>query len=122
MSSVLCVMAGGACGAAARHTFGAWFLKYEKGTFPLGTFLINLAGSLLLGILCGLKIRQEPYLLLGDGFCGAFTTFSTFSTETVQMIRGHARRKALLFIALSVVCGVLLFTAGYMAASAIRIK
>lgn len=114
--SILLLAIGGACGAAARHKIGALILEHKKHTFPLGTFLINVSGALILGILCGLKLSGNPYLLLGDGFCGAFTTFSTFSVETVQLIRGRARKKAAAFMLLSTVIGIGLFAAGYKAA------
>lgn len=111
---------GGACGAVARYRMGTAVLKREKHTFPLGTFLINISGALLLGLLCGYGIGGNPYLLFGDGFCGAFTTFSTFSLESVQLIRGRARRKAAAFIALSFGLGIICFLAGFTAAAVLR--
>ena len=80
---------GGACGAIARYNLGIAILKHKNHSFPLGTFIINIVGALLLGIICGLGISENSYLLFGDGFCGAFTTFSTFTVESVQLIR-HA--------------------------------
>ena len=111
--NILLLSVGGALGAIARYKLGIMIVRKEKHTFPLGTFLINIIGALLLGILCGLNITGNPYLLLGDGFCGAFTTFSTFTVESVQLIRGRARKKAFLFIALSVAVGLLCFLGGY---------
>lgn len=108
---------GGALGAVARHQVGVWILEHKKHTFPLGTFLINITGALILGTVCGLQISGNPYSLLGDGFCGAFTTFSTFSVETVQLIRGRAREKAALYVLFSVAAGICLFMAGYALAS-----
>lgn len=105
---------GGACGAAARYRLGAFLLKRERHTFPLGTFSINTAGTLLLGFVCGLGIDGNLYLLLGDGFCGAFTTFSTFAVENVQFIRDRAAKKAWLFLLASVAAGIGCFLAGYM--------
>lgn len=104
---------GGALGAIARYKLGAFLLRKEEHTFPLGTFLINTIGALLLGIFSGMHLTGNSYYLLGDGFCGAFTTFSTFSLESVQLIRGKATRKAILFVILSVLTGVLCFAAGY---------
>lgn len=111
---------GGSCGAMARHSIGTLILKREKPTFPFGTFFINIIGSLILGIVCGLKLDGNFYLLFGDGFCGAFTTFSTFSLESVRLICGHAHRKAALYLALSAASGVMLFAAGYRIASMLR--
>lgn len=113
---LLCI--GGSCGAVARHSLGAFVLRHEKYGFPLGTLLINLTGSLLLGVLTGLQPSQSVSMLLCDGFCGAFTTFSTFSLESVQLIRGHARRKAAGYVAVSVACGAALFAAGFAGAVA----
>ncbi len=114
--TVLLLALGGACGAIARYKFGAILLRHEPHTFPFGTFLINLFGALLLGLLVGFGVSGNPYLLLGDGFCGAFTTFSTFSVETVQLVHGKARKKAALFVFLSVAAGLACFLAGYGAA------
>ncbi len=107
------LVVGGSCGAMARHSLGVWILRHEKHAFPFGTLTINLLGTLLLGILSGLRINGSLGLLLCDGFCGAFTTFSTFSLETVQLIRGHARRKAALYVMISILCGAALFAAGF---------
>lgn len=109
----LILSVGAALGAVARHKTGELVLKYNRHNFPLGTLLINTAGSLLLGILCGLNLKGNPYLFFGDGFCGAFTTFSTFSVESVRLIRGHARKKALLYTVLSVFAGMLCFFCAY---------
>jgi fluoride exporter len=106
---------GGALGAMARYKLGAFILKHEKHTFPLGTFLINSLGALLLGIICGLNLSGNPYLLFGDGFCGAFTTFSTFAVESVRLIQGKAVKKSILFIVLSVSVGLVCFFIGYAA-------
>jgi fluoride exporter len=106
---------GAALGAMSRYKLGAIVLKHNKHHFPLGTFVINTIGALLLGIFCGFGLSGSPYLLLGDGFCGAFTTFSTFTVECVRLIQGKARKKAVLFIVLSVSAGLVCFFAGYIA-------
>lgn len=104
---------GGMCGAIARYKLGVVLLRREPHSFPFGTFFINISGALLLGLLCGFGVSGNPYLLLGDGFCGAFTTFSTFTVESVQLIRGKAAKKAILFVVLSVSVGIACFTIGY---------
>jgi len=104
---------GGALGAMARYKLGTMILSHKKHTFPLGTFLINVTGALLLGVLCGLNLSGNPYLLFGDGFCGAFTTFSTFSVESVRLIQRNAVKKSILFILLSVSVGLVCFAVGY---------
>lgn len=115
MTLVLLVV-GGSCGAIARYKLGAVLLRREPHTFPFGTFIINVSGALVLGLICGFGISGNPYLLFGDGFCGAFTTFSTFAVESVQLIHGKALKKSVLFIVLSVLTGLFCFAAGYAAA------
>lgn len=104
---------GGALGAVSRYKLGLIFSKYEKSGFPLGIFIINVLGALLLGIVCGLNIKGNPYILLGDGFCGAFTTFSTFMAESVSLIKKNEVKKSILFITLSVMIGLVSFLIGY---------
>nr|WP_319487660.1 CrcB family protein [uncultured Caproiciproducens sp.] len=110
---LLCI--GGACGAMARYKIGEILLKHSKDGFPLSALLINISGALLFGIICGLGFSGNPYLLFGDGFCGAFTTFSTFSVESVKLIKSGEIRKSVLFIGLSITFGLILFLGGHMA-------
>lgn len=119
--TLLLLTFGGAFGAMARYKLGAVLLRHEPHAFPFGTFVINITGALLLGLLCGFGVSGNPYLLLGDGFCGAFTTFSTFTVESVQLIRGRAAKKAVLFIVLSVSAGIAFFTVGYGAAAIFKL-
>lgn len=114
--NLLLLAFGGGCGAAARYGLGAVISKRENRGFPLGTLLINLLGALLLGIFCGLSLQGNAYALLGDGFCGAFTTFSTFSTENVRLLHGGRKKEAALFLLVSVFCGTMLFAVGSTAA------
>ena len=95
MPNLLLVMAGGAIGAGFRWHLSRIALQMLGPAFPWGTWLVNLLGSLLLGLLAGVVVRHgpsgEPLLLfLGVGVLGGFTTFSGFSLEMVQMLeRGH---------------------------------
>lgn len=88
-------MAGGAIGAGFRYYLSRVALQLLGPAFPWGTWIINLSGSLLLGVLAGLVIRHGPaddqlLLFLGVGVLGGFTTFSGFSFEMVQMLeRGN---------------------------------
>jgi CrcB protein len=83
---------GGGVGTNARYWLGVWFVSREWTIhFPWHTFLINVLGSFVLGVV-GVACRNRPewFLLLGTGFCGGFTTFSTFSVETLGLIeRSH---------------------------------
>jgi fluoride exporter len=86
------VMAGGALGAYARYAVGGWFAARYGPVFPWGTLVINLAGSFVLGLFVGARdsghYTLDPVwtLLFAIGFLGAFTTFSTFTVETMHLI------------------------------------
>jgi CrcB protein len=79
----------GALGAVARYVVDGAVLSRARSTRPWGTFAINVAGAFVLGMLTGLALYhglgRTPKLVLGTGFCGAFTTFSTFAYETVRL-------------------------------------
>jgi len=99
---------GGAAGTNARYLLTHWIAAQNWTTyFPLATFLINISGSLLLG-LCVVPFKDRfPgwYILLGVGFCGGYTTFSTFALETVTLFRREPAQPglALLNVVASVV-------------------
>ena len=85
MKNVLLVFIGGGFGSVARYLLGKLLNSPESG-IPFGTFAANILGSLLIGIILGLaakneSLTQEQTLLLATGFCGGFTTFSTFAYE-----------------------------------------
>ena len=88
----------GAAGACGRYVLDGYIADRTDGVFPWGTFLINASGSLLLGLLTGLGLYHglatSTRLILGTGFCGAFTTFSTFTFETVRLAEEGAAREA----------------------------
>lgn len=87
-------VAAGAVGALVRHLADGLVADRTEGAFPWGTFLINVTGSLLLGVLSGLTLYHAlpttPKVVLGTGFCGAYTTFSTFTFETVRLLEEGA--------------------------------
>ena len=85
MKQLLLVFIGGGFGSALRFVIGKWLNNSENG-IPYGTFLANILGSLFIGIILGLAAKNEALtenhtLLLATGFCGGFTTFSTFAYE-----------------------------------------
>lgn len=107
MNTVL-VMLGALGGAPARYLLDRAVQRRHPGLFPLGTLTVNLLACFLLGLLTGLAVSRpgtELYLVCGIGFCGAFSTFSTFSAETVGLAR-RAPRLAVANAVLSTVCGV----------------
>lgn len=95
----LALLAAGAVGAPARYLVDGYVRERRLGLFPWGTFVVNVTGSLLLGLLTGLGLYHAfpatPKAVLGTGFCGAYTTFSTFSLETVRLLEEGATSVAL---------------------------
>ena len=117
MKAFLLVGAGGAAGSMARYGVSFIISKFTQNPFPFGTFAINIIGSLLIGILFGLLARHQwlqvgGYLLLASGFCGGFTTFSTFALENVTLMQKGQSTLAILYIGLSVIVGLLLCRVG----------
>jgi CrcB protein len=104
---------GGAAGAAARYKLGKIISQKAKMTFPIGTFLINISGALLLGLLTGAGCSDNAYLVLGDGFLGAFTTFSTFMYEGIVLVNGKERLSAAFYVILTLFLGVGGYFIGY---------
>jgi len=85
MKQLLLVFIGGGIGSVLRYVLGKYLNSYQTG-IPYGTFIANILGSLLIGIILGLaaknnSISQNHTLLLATGFCGGFTTFSAFAYE-----------------------------------------
>lgn len=102
---------GGFVGTCLRFLVGRACMACFPSFWPIGTMIVNLAGCLLIGMLCGVAQRTnlvsaELNVLLVAGFCGGFTTFSSFSNETYQMIQSRGVSTALLYVLLSVVLGV----------------
>lgn len=100
---LLAVGAGGAAGSIVRHLVsGGMLAGHTLFGFPAGTFTVNAAGSLLIGILL-VTIRSETAgWLLIVGFCGGFTTFSTFSADAVRLLRAGDYGPAAGYVGLSV--------------------
>ena len=105
---------GGAIGTMSRYGLAKWLgeVAWAKG-FPLGTFVINVTGSFVLGMAATIILERLPpthqdwYLLFGTGFCGGYTTFSTFEWETFKLVRDGSMWIALANIVGSVVVGFL---------------
>jgi CrcB protein len=111
---VLWVAVAGAAGAVTRYGVGRAFSTRD---FPWVTLTINLTGSFLLGLLLGVATEREwpelATLTVGTGFLGAYTTFSTFSHETVTLARTDRLGLAALYVAASVAGGLASATAGW---------
>lgn len=104
---------GGAFGAFSRYKLGKIISQKANTTFPIGTFLINLSGAAFLGFLSGAGPANNYYLALGDGFLGAYTTFSTFMYEGFVLVSGKERLNAAIYIVLTFVLGVISYFLGY---------
>jgi CrcB protein len=115
MTNCLIVALGGALGALSRYLIG--LVPVQSNGFPIKTFLINVAGAFLIGIVAALAAKNaiSPKLVtfIKIGICGGFTTFSSFSLETTQLIdQGHWKMAAG-YVLLSILCGLIaVFTAG----------
>ena len=115
MPMLLAVAAGGATGSVARYVLGTLLMRVSSG-FPVSTLLINVAGSFLIGLLARLfdapDQNQVLRAALTVGICGGFTTFSTFSAETVTLLQQGKAGRAALYVTVSLVLGVLATFAG----------
>ena len=115
---VLPVALGGALGAVARYKVGGMVLHRTEGwNFPVSTFSINVAGCLVIGVLAALVEHHDllspaTRLFLFTGVLGGFTTFSAFGYETVFLVRRGFSQVSLLYVMLSVVCGIAAVAAG----------
>lgn len=87
--SFFLVATGGFFGAISRFFLGNILPPADGKRFPAATFTVNLTGSFLLGMLLGIAPSESMVVLIGTGFLGAYTTFSTFSLETVQLARNR---------------------------------
>ncbi len=104
---------GGAFGGIARFQLGKIISQRANTTFPIATFAVNITGALLLGIVTGMNLASNAYLLLGEGFLGAYTTYSTFMVEGFTLFREREKLNAFIYIAGSLIIGILGFSVGY---------
>lgn len=109
---MLLVAAGGAVGSMARYQIGAWILaRTETWQFPLGTFIVNVLGCVIAGVLIGVAeyrdfLTLDLRLLIFTGFLGGFTTFSAFGVETVALLERGEWGVASGYVLASVLCGI----------------
>ena len=115
--TVLLVLLGGAVGAPVRYLADLAVQSRHDSVFPWGTFAVNAVGSLVLGVTAGAVTAADGprwlLTLVGTGFCGALTTFSTFGYETVRLAEEGSVRAASLNVLASLVTAVALCAAGW---------
>lgn len=109
---------GGFLGSALRYGFGQIMLKFFETNFPLGTFFVNIVGSLLIGLALGffekgslLTINWK--LFLAVGFCGGFTTFSSFAYENLNLLQNQQYFLSFIYISISLILGLLAVYLGF---------
>lgn len=110
-------------GAPARYVVDGWVQDRASGAFPWGTFVVNITGCLLLGILTGLGLYHHfgaaSRTVLGTGALGAYTTFSTLTFETVRLAEEGAMNEAMRNAGASMLVGLLAAAAGVALAAAV---
>jgi CrcB protein len=108
--TVLLVLVGGALGAPLRYLTDLFVQSRHDSVFPWGTFAVNIVGCLVLGATAGAVSAVDGpkwvLTLVGTGFCGALTTFSTFGFETVRLVEDGSLRAAALNVSASLVVGM----------------
>ena len=122
LSTTLWIALGGALGTVARYWVGLWMAPYSQ-SLPWGTIVINIVGSFAITFFGALTVTSGRHplpdtarLFFMVGICGGFTTFSSFSLQTLDLLRQGAPERALVNIAASVLLCLASATAGYMAA------
>lgn len=110
MKNLLIVFLGGGVGSIIRYIISQTF-AHPKYSFPWPTLVANFLGCLIIGILLGLAIRNdsarsELYLFAVVGFCGGLTTFSTFSAESLHLIKSGNLLSFFIYTALSIISGL----------------
>ena len=110
MQNWICVFIGGGLGSLCRYGIGLYSSSMDTN-FPLGTFIANFLACLILGFLIGMQVKnnlQSAYgLLLITGFCGGFSTFSTFSNDALKLFENQQYGLGILYIGGSILIGLL---------------
>jgi len=112
VKSILIVGLGGFIGTVARFLISRYFQENVLSVFPWSTFIVNIIGCLLIGIIYGISekgdvLSPEIRLFLTVGICGGFTTFSTFSNDSFMLIREQEWMRFALYTSLSVFIGLM---------------
>ncbi len=108
---ILVAAFGGALGSLTRFAVGKFILRKCKSILPVHTFIVNISGAVLLGFITGLGIRGILYIFAVQGFLGAYTTFSAFMWEGVNLFE-NSRKNSLAYIICAILLGIAGFAAG----------
>ncbi len=115
--TVLLVLVGGALGAPCRYLLDRWVQSWHRVRFPFGTLAVNLLGCLALGVIAGGVAHHgwpsRAQVLAATGFCGGFTTFSTFAVEAVELARDRLPPRAISYVSFSCAAGIGLAALGF---------
>jgi CrcB protein len=108
LKEIIIIFIGGGLGSLSRFVLGRWIINNAEHPFPFGTFIVNIMACLILGFVIGLadhkgELGPLPRLFWTIGFCGGFSTFSTFSNETLRLFQEGQFMTMLLYISFSVV-------------------
>lgn len=111
LRTLLLVGAGGFLGSVSRFLASRFFQSNIQSVFPLGTFIVNITGCFLIGLIYGLSERSTMFspgwkMFLTAGFCGGFTTFSTFANENLALLRDGAFFHFFLYTGSSIFLGI----------------
>ena len=116
MKNIICVALGGAVGSVLRYILSKIVSNCADSPFPWGTFVVNVIGCFIMGVLLGIaaknNISAELKCLLLVGFCGGFTTFSTFAAESLSLIKGHEFMSVAIYLTFSLWVGISAIWAG----------
>jgi fluoride exporter len=112
LKTLIIIALGGGIGSVFRYLTALFVNKYFASSFPYATFLTNIFGCLLIGLFYGLfekniNLSSELRFFLITGFCGGYTTFSTFSNENIQLLESNQMLIAFLYMGLSVFVGLI---------------
>lgn len=117
LKNILFIGLGGGIGSICRYVMALAIGRWIDASFPWGTFVINVLGSLLIGLFLGMFdksiFNDTSKLLLITGFCGGFTTFSAFSSENVNLLLAGQWLTALAYSLLSILLGIAAVWLGY---------
>ncbi len=116
MNGIIYVALGGAFGASGRHLVGQWALRNLDSGFPWGTFIVNVVGSLFMGVLIGWLMTkqggQNLKLFLATGFLGGFTTFSAFSLDAINLLERKTIGPFIFYVGGSIIIAVIALALG----------